>query len=99
MPTKQETQIVSPSRTMAIASLAVTMLFLIVISQYPFGKPLGDTRTQQGLGLSADEYADMPARQCELRIIFGTYLCAERARRRGRNDVVILGEHVENRHR
>src|ERR1700730_2978846 len=98
MPTNPETHTVSPSRTMAIASSAETILFLRVIRLLPFGEPLGDPGTEQSLRLAADEYAHVSAWQSELRIVAGTDLCPQRLRGSRRDDVVVLGVHVEDRH-
>src|SRR5215211_7231817 len=99
MPTKPETHIVSPSRTMAIASSADTILFLSVIGLLPLGKPFGDSGAEQGLRLAADEYADMSTRQWQLAVVLSPHFCSEGLRRGGRNDVVVLGKHVEHGHR
>ena len=63
MPTKPDTHIVSPSRTMAIASSAETILFLSVIGSRPLGQPVRDPGPEQGLRFAADEHADMAAGQ------------------------------------
>src|SRR3984893_8344050 len=98
MPTNPETHTVSPSRTMAIASSAETILFLRVIRLLPFGEPLGDPGTEQRRRLAADEYAHVSAWQSELRIVAGTGLCPQRLRGSRRDDVVVFSVHVEDRH-
>src|SRR6516165_792385 len=98
MPTNPDTLTVSPSRTMAIASSAETILFFSVIHLLPFGEPLGDARTEQSLRLAPDEYAHVPAWQGKLRIVAGADFCCQRLGGCRRDDVIVLGEDVEDRH-
>ena len=96
---------VSPSRMIATASSAETILFgcshgaVQAASMAVLGQPVGDARPEEPLRLAADEHADMAAGQRELRVILRCRLAAQRLGGRGRDDVVVLGEHVEHRHR
>src|SRR3954454_23112896 len=102
MPTKPEVQTVSPSRTMATASSAETILLAnmrggrlsVVLSQ-----PVRDARTQQPLRLAAHEHAHMAARKRKLLVVLAPDADLEGLRRRRRDNVVVLGEDVEHRHR
>src|ERR1700756_3756435 len=78
MPTNPETHTVSPSRTMAMASSAETILFVRVIRLLPFDEPLGDPGAEQGLRLATDEYAHVSTRQGELGIIVCANFCPQR---------------------
>src|SRR6266404_1878114 len=101
MPTKPETQIVSPSRMIAIASSAETILFVSAMRD-PFslalGEPFGDAGTQQPLGLAADEHADVPAGKRQFGVVRAADLPAQCPRGGRRYDVIVAGEDVEHGH-
>src|SRR6266576_5249233 len=61
-------------------------------------EPVNDASTQYALRLSAHEHADVTARQTNLAVIVGSHALAKRARTLRRNDVILLGVHVEHRH-
>src|SRR5262249_51840767 len=98
IPTNPDTDMVSPSRIIAIASSTETILFLSIMALLTLGEPLGDAGAEKRLRFSADKYTDVPAGQGQLRVILGPDLRTERLGGGGRNDVVVLGEHVEHRH-
>src|SRR5215213_1922379 len=101
MPTKPEVQTVSPSRMTATASSAETILWvnmrggriLVVL-----GQPVRNAGAQQPLRLAADEHADMATGKRKLLVIRAPDAELERLRGCGRDDVVVLGEHVQHRH-
>src|SRR3954447_14738331 len=101
MPTNPELHTVSPSRITATASLAETILLLNMPGSrvlVVLGQPVGDARTQEPLRLAAHEHAHMPARQREFLVVLAANAELERLRGGGRDDVVVLGEHVQHRH-
>src|SRR3954469_14531626 len=97
MPTKPELHTVSPSRITATASSAETILLVsmpggrVVVV---LGQPVGDARTQQLLRLAAHEHAHMTARKREFLVILAPDAELQGLGGRGRDDVVVLGEHV-----
>ena len=60
-------------------------------------EPVRDAGSQQALRLAADEHADMPPRERQLGVVGRADLGAERLRGGRRDDVVVLGEHVQHR--
>src|SRR4051794_24207054 len=102
IPTKPEVQTVSPSRTMAMASSAETILLANMRGgrlSVVLGQPVRDAWTQQPLQLAAHEHAHMAARKRKLLIVLAPDADLEGLRRRRRDDVVVLSEYVEHRHR
>src|SRR3954470_9039468 len=101
MPTKPELHTVSPSRITAAASSGETILLLNTPGSrvlVVLGQPVGDARTQEPLRLAAHEHAHMPARQRKLLVGLATDAEPGRLGGGGRDDVVVLGEHVQHRH-
>src|ERR1700678_462310 len=97
MPTKPDIDTVSPFRMMAAASAEEMILFRMAVS-LSLGQPCGDTGRKQRLGPAADENPDMTARQRQLGVVLGADLVPQCARCRRRNDVVVLGVDVQDRH-
>src|SRR4051812_32761038 len=101
MPTNPEVHTVSPSRITATASSGETILLasgmatgrvLVVL-----GQPVRDAGAQQPLRLATHEHAHMAARQREFLVVLAANAELERLRGGGRDDVVVLGEHVQHR--
>src|SRR5215212_11228404 len=98
MPTKPETHTVSPSRITATASSAETILCVSMLRGrvlVVLGQPVGNAGAQQPLRLATDEHAHMAARQREFLVVLAAHAELERLGGGGRDDVVVLGEHVQ----
>src|SRR3954447_8721357 len=102
MPTNPEVHTVSPSRITATASSGETILCVSMLRGrvlVVLGQPVRDARAQQPLRLAAHEHAHMAAGQRELLIILAPDAEPQGLGGCGRNDMVVLSEHVQDRHR
>src|SRR3954453_9895383 len=97
MPTNPELHTVSPSRITATASSAETILCVSMLRGrvlVVLGQPVRDAWTQEPLRLAAHEHAHMPARQREFLVVLAADAEPQGLRGGGRDDMVVLGEHV-----
>src|SRR3954470_23796596 len=102
MPTNPEVHTVSPPRITATASSGETILCVSMLRGrvlVVLGQPVRDARAQQPLRLAAHEHAHMAAGQRELLIILAPDAEPQGLGGCGRNDMVVLSEHVQDRHR
>ena len=99
MPTKPETATVSPSRMTATASSGRNDL-VCGHAPHAYGRSPSHSAIpgREALRLAADEHADVAAGQRELGVVVGADLAAQRLRGRRRDDVVVLGVDVQDRH-
>src|SRR3954468_21344462 len=98
MPTNPEVHTVSPSRITATASSGETILLVSMLGGrvlVVLGQPVRDARTQQPLRLAAHEHAHMTAGQRKLLVVLRPDAESQGLRGGGRDDVVVLGEHVQ----
>src|SRR4051794_2553131 len=101
MPTNPELHTVSPSRITATASSGETILCVSMLRSrvlVVLGQPVRNPGTQQPLRLTAHEHAHMTARQRKLLVVLAANAELESLGGGGRDDVVVLGEHVQHRH-
>src|SRR3954471_22450247 len=101
MPTNPELHTVSPSRITATASSAETILCVCMVRGrvvVVLGQPVRNAGAQQPLRLAAHEHAHMPAGQRELLVVLALNTKLECLGGGRRDDVVVLGEHVQHRH-
>src|SRR3954462_11786359 len=99
MPTNPELHTVSPSRITATASSGETILCVSMLRsriRVVLGQPVRNAGAQQPLRLAAHEHAHMAARQREFLVVLAPDAKFEGLGGGGRDDVVVLGEHVQH---
>src|SRR3954467_4473138 len=101
MPTNPEVHTVSPSRITATASSGETILCVSMLRGrvlVVLGQPVRHAGTQEPLRLAAHEHAHMAAGQRKFLVVLAANAELEGLAGGGRDDVVVLGEHVQHRH-